>query len=408
MSNKTDVGGKVPKRRFPEFQDSPDWKDNLLADICEMRAGKFVAAAEIHEFPGENLHPCFGGNGLRGYTKTKTRTGIYPLIGRQGALCGNVTLATGSFHATEHAVVASPREKVNVYWLFYLLKLMDLNQYATGQAQPGLSVETLEKILAYTPIQEEEQKKIGKCLFSIDELITAQTQKLEALQKHKQGLMRWLFPAEGETVPELRFPECRDAGDWTPTALGQIVDFQSGGTPFKGNSAFWNGSIPWVSAKDMKQLFLDDSEDHITTAAIDNGAKQAPAGTVLMLTRGMTLLKDVPICILNRPMSFNQDVKALHPKGDLGGHFLAYLLLASKQRLLSLVDIAGHGTGRLDTDELKSLDVMLPPPAEQRLIVACLISLDELITTQTKKLETLKTLKQGLMQQLFPSTDSEG
>lgn len=155
-------------------------------------------------------------------------------------------------------------------------------------------------------------------------------------------------------------------------------------------------------------MFLDDSEDHITTAAIDNGAKQAPAGTVLMLTRGMTLLKDVPICILNRPMSFNQDVKALHPKGDLGGHFLAYLLLASKQRLLSLVDIAGHGTGRLDTDELKSLDVMLPPPAEQRLIVACLISLDELITTQTKKLETLKTLKQGLMQQLFPSTDSEG
>jgi type I restriction enzyme S subunit len=149
---------------------------------------------------------------------------------------------------------------------------------------------------------------------------------------------------------------------WHETTLGKLVDFQSGGTPSKGNPDFWNGSIPWGSAKDMKQLFLDDTEDHITTAAADDGAKQVPSGTMLMLTRGMTLLNDVPICILRRSMSFNQDVKALRPKGDLDSRFLPYLLLGNKHRLLSMVDLTGHGTGRLNTEELKTLEVSLPPP----------------------------------------------
>ena len=104
-------------------------------------------------------------------------------------------------------------------------------------------------------------------------------------------------------------------------------------------------------------------------------------------------------------MSFNQDVKALQPKEDFDGRFLAYLLLGSRQRLLSLVDISGHGTGRLDTDELKALDVMLPKPAEQQLIAACLSSIDDLITAQTQKIEALKAHKKGLMQQLFPAAD---
>jgi len=186
------------------------------------------------------------------------------------------------------------------------------------------------------------------------------------------------------------------------------VDFQSGGTPSKGNPAFWNGSIPWVSAKDMKQLFLEDSEDHITKAAAEDGAKQVPAGTVLMLTRGMTLLKDIPICVLRRPMSFNQDVKAVRPKEDLDGDFLPHLLLGNKERLLKMVDVAGHGTGKLNTDELRSLDVMLPQPAEQRRIADCLYSFDALIPAESKKLAALKTHKQALMQQLLPNPQLSG
>jgi type I restriction enzyme S subunit len=189
--------------------------------------------------------------------------------------------------------------------------------------------------------------------------------------------------------------------------LEQLVDFQSGGTPSKSNPAFWNGSIPWVSAKDMKRLFLDDAEDHITEAAVDDGANQVPAGTLLLLTRGMTLLKDVPICVLRREMSFNQDVKALRPKGDLGGLFLAYLLMGNKQRLLRMVDVAGHGTGKLNTDELKAFELVLPQPAEQERIADCLSSLDAQIAAESEKLDTLKTHKNGLMQQLFPSPEGD-
>ena len=113
-----------------------------------------------------------------------------------------------------------------------------------------------------------EQQKIAECLSSVDEVIAAQARKLDALKTHKKGLMQQLFPREGEAKPRLRFPEFRDAGEWEEKRFDQLVNFQSGGTPSKANPAFWNGSVPWVSAKDMKQLFLDDAEDHISAAAV--------------------------------------------------------------------------------------------------------------------------------------------
>ncbi len=192
---------------------------------------------------------------------------------------------------------------------------------------------------------------------------------------------------------------------WHETTLGKLVDFQSGGTPSKGNPDFWNGSIPWVSAKDMKQLFLDDTEDHITTSAADDGAKQVPSGTVLMLTRGMTLLNDVPICIVRRSMSFNQDVKALRPKGDLDSRFLPYLLLGNKHRLLSMVDLAGHGTGRLNTEELKTLDVSLPSPTEQQAIACILGALDDKIELNRRRNRTLEAIARAIFQSWFVDFD---
>ncbi|GAB3376217.1 restriction endonuclease subunit S [Azotobacter armeniacus] len=250
-----------------------------------------------------------------------------------------------------------------------------------------------------------EQQKIADCLTSLDELIAAQGQKVEALKTYTRILMQQLFPREGETLPRLRLSEFCDAPEWESTTLDALVDFQSGGTPSKANPAFWNGSIPWVSAKDMKRLFLDDSENHISASAVDVGAKVVPAGTVLMLTRGMTLLKDVPICVLRREMSFNQDVKALRPKDKTEGLFVALLLLGNKQRLLKMVDIAGHGTGKLNTDELKALELMTPKPAEQQRIAEFLSSLDVQIEAEAKKLAVLNIHKNGLMQQLFPSLE---
>ncbi|MBK6860831.1 MAG: restriction endonuclease subunit S [Saprospiraceae bacterium] len=193
-------GETVPKLRFAEFRDSGEWEEEILKNACRMQAGKFVSASEINDIKSDELFPCYGGNGLRGYTKSFTHTGRYSLIGRQGALCGNVSLVDGQFHATEHAVVVSPYDKIDTIWLFYMLTYLNLNQYATGQAQPGLSVDNLEKVEINIPKDIKEQQRIGECLSTLDETIMVETDKIEALKDHKKGLMQGLFPNSDMTV----------------------------------------------------------------------------------------------------------------------------------------------------------------------------------------------------------------
>ncbi|MEG3157187.1 restriction endonuclease subunit S [Lysobacter zhanggongensis] len=192
-------GETRPRLRFPEFRDAPEWKWTTLNRVCDMQAGKFVSASEISDEPGEGTYSCYGGNGLRGFTKSFTHSGVFPLIGRQGALCGNVQFAKGEFHATEHALVATPQAGVNVTWLYYTLGKLELNKYATGQAQPGLSVDVLKSVECSVPATETEQKRIADCLSSLDTRITAEADLLATLKTHKQGLMQQLFPAPEAT-----------------------------------------------------------------------------------------------------------------------------------------------------------------------------------------------------------------
>lgn len=310
--------------------------------------------------------------------------------------------------------VCAPNEGTYSRFFSYYFKtewlISQFRKYSQGLVKDTLNLkfDNFKRVEVAYPSNVQEQQKIAACLASLDEVITAQGRKVEALKAHKRGLMQQLFPREGETRPRLRFPEFRNAPEWSESRLGQLVELQSGATPSKANPEFWNGKIPWVSAKDMKQLFLEDSEDHISSAAIESGAKTVPSGSLLILTRGMTLLKDVPICVVRRDMALNQDVKALRPKDGVESMFLAFLLMASKERLLAMVDIAGHGTGKLDTDGLRDFGLAIPKPEEQQRIADCLSSLDTRITAETNQLSALKTHKQGLMQQLFPAPEATG
>lgn len=165
---------------------------------------------------------------------------------------------------------------------------------------------------------------------------------------------------------------------WERTELGEIVTLQSGGTPNRATNIFWNGEVPWISAKDLKYFDLNDSIEHLTAIGAEH-LNVVPAGTILILVRGMGLFKDFPVGITTRPMAFNQDVKALHPNAKVNTRFLAHTLLAMRSAIMGRVDRAGHGTGRLVTDYLIALPVMLPPLPEQQRIVAVLDAWDQAI-----------------------------
>lgn len=170
-----------------DFYKNTNGNKKRLDEICDLKAGQFVKADNINNEYNEKLYPCYGGNGLRGYTETFTNEGQFSLVGRQGALCGNVHLVSGKFHATEHALVAYPKKEINTLWLHYQLVFMNLNQYATGTAQPGLSVMNLNPIEITIPtlkVQTEivvEIVKMGKKISDLEkeiELIPKQIEKV--------------------------------------------------------------------------------------------------------------------------------------------------------------------------------------------------------------------------------------
>ena len=195
------------------------------------------------------------------------------------------------------------------------------------------------------------------------------------------------------------------AAIWQEAVLGDVVRLVSGGTPSKGEPSYWDGEVPWVSARDMKRFLLRDTSLHVTAEGLANGTRRVPAGTLLLLTRGMRLLKELPVCVTERPMAFNQDIKALLPKGGIDAEFLPYLVVGNKERLLSLVDLAGHGTGRINSDELRSLDVQLPPTCEQRAIAHILGTLDDKIELNRRMNQTLEATARALFRSWFVDFD---
>lgn len=188
-------GETTPRWRFPEFKNAIEWRKKSLGAICHLQAGKFIDSAKIFPIWNKGLFPCYGGNGLRGYVEKSNYKTCYPIIGRQGALCGNVKMPTGEFYATEHAIVAEcNNDSISNIFLFYLLSKLNINRLAIGQAQPGISIEIVKKISIKLP-DIHEQQKIADCLTSIDEQIEAQEEKIKALKEHKKGMIQQLFPS---------------------------------------------------------------------------------------------------------------------------------------------------------------------------------------------------------------------
>ena len=183
--------------------------------------------------------------------------------------------------------------------------------------------------------------------------------------------------------------------------MSRLVRFASGGTPSREDPRFWNGDIPWLSAKDLKKFRLDDSIEKVTREGANNGTRLIEAGSVLILVRGMTLLKDVPVGVTERAVAFNQDLKALIPNREIDGHYLGFYLAANKFRLLTLVDRASHGAGRLSRDLLQSFEIELPEIEEQRKIADILLTWDAAVERADLRVAAESRLKRGLLERLL-------
>lgn len=171
--------GKMPK----------DWKLLKLKRIVNLKSGTTLTSDRILD---EGKYQVFGGNGPRGYIDDYTNEGNFVLIGRQGALCGNINYANGKFWATEHAIICYPLKDIDTIWLGETLRAMYLNQYSISAAQPGLAVERINELLIPTP-SISEQKEISSYLklriIQIESAISEQEHQLSDLKSYKSSLI---------------------------------------------------------------------------------------------------------------------------------------------------------------------------------------------------------------------------
>lgn len=172
--------GKIKKSKKTASSDTPHyenvphgWRISTIGEVFNLQAGKNISANDIHEYSQSFPYACYGGNGIRGYVGEYNREGTFPIIGRQGALCGNVNYAEGKFYATEHAVVVTCFAGTNTDWARYVLEAINLNQYATATAQPGLSVATVNDVeILLPPVKEQNRIAlfVADCLETIETL----------------------------------------------------------------------------------------------------------------------------------------------------------------------------------------------------------------------------------------------
>ncbi|APZ08248.1 restriction endonuclease subunit S [Acidipropionibacterium acidipropionici] len=183
--------------------------------------------------------------------------------------------------------------------------------------------------------------------------------------------------------------------------LGDVAVWTSGGTPPRGLSEYWSGTIPWISAATLRESHISTSTQFLTTSGVEAGSKIAPTGSTLILVRGMALHHELRVGIATRDLAFNQDVKALIPLPFVEPEFLTYAILGKTPEILSLVSSAGSGTGVLNSDRLKKIQIWIPSRDEQICVVSRINDLDVLVGSLAATIAKKRAIKQGMMQELL-------
>ena len=366
------------------YKDSPlgiipmEWKVKRLGEICTyFKSGKSITSSNLNN---DGCYPVYGGNGLRGFSCDYTHDGTYILIGRQGALCGNINYVEGKNYISEHAIAVQSRE--NMLWLKYKLEYWNLNRYSESSAQPGLSVEKLVRYkLTLPPLAEQE--KIAEILSTWDKAIEKQIQLIQKLELRKKGLMQQLLTGKK------RLPGFTD--EWKKVKAGLIfksVSIRSNKQEILLSATQEHGVIPrdmlesrvTMPTGDLSSFKLVDVGDFvISLRSFEGGIEYSQYRGVV--SPAYTVLK-----------------KAL----DLDSAFYkAYFKSNDFIQRLSVAVIGIRDGKQISYSDFAYIKIPFPALQEQTAIANILSSSDEEIRLAQDKLAAMKEQKKGLMQVLL-------
>jgi type I restriction enzyme S subunit len=412
----------LPKLRFPEFRQICEWIPKRLKDTCEVNP---ASSALPERFVYIDLESVEAGKLVsrkiitRGEAPSRAQRLLHPddvifQIVRPYQRNNYHFKASDDLDYVASTGYAQLRAKDSADFLFQAVHVDGFVDRViakcTGSSYPAINSSDLAEIPLAIP-KPNEQQKIAVCLSSLDELIAAQARKVDALKTHKKGLMQQLFPREGETQPRLRFPEFRDVGAWKEVALGQLMTIK-GRIGYRGYTVediveAGEGAISLspsnISAAGMLSF---EKATYISWAKFYESPEIILENNFTVLVKtGSTYGKVAFIRDLPHACTVNPQIVVLKPTST--NPYFLYLLI-SGEPIQSRIEatVVGGAIPTLSQESISKFVVCVPSEAEQQRIADCLTSLDTLITTATQELETLKTHKKGLMQQLFPSAEA--
>ena len=356
------------------------------------------------------------GLGLSSSSSSLVARGQVLLVVRSGILKHTIRVAVNTVEVALNqdmkALRFDPQRCTSSFFLRWVQGLND--HLLLAWAKQGATVESIEHgymTESIIPLPAlSEQVAIDRFLdyetTKIDELVEEQKRLIELLKEKRQAVIsKAVTKGLDPNVP------MKDSGvewlgkvpaHWVVTPFKLVVHLRSGGTPDKGRRGYWDGDIPWASAKDLKVDALFDTADHITEMALTEGAATlVDSGVVLVVVRGMILARTFPVVTAQVSMAINQDLKAVSARTPGRNDWLAWLLRASSVETLSRLDEAGHGTKALRMDAWGDMRVGVPPPREQQRIASFLaaecVRLDDLVAEAARAIDFLEERRAALI-----------
>jgi type I restriction enzyme S subunit len=353
-----------------------EWCVRMLSDVSAMKSGESITAASITQ---HDAYPCYGGNGLRGYTSSFTHEGDFALIGRQGALCGNVNSASGMFFASEHAVVVTPRSGTDIHFLTYLLRELRLNRLSEASAQPGLSVSKILQLSVALPSDISEQRAIAQALGDVDALITALDRLIAKKRDIKQATMQQLLTAK------IRLPSF--SGKWSVQTIAELEK--------KKMVKLSRGNV--ISKKDIDSM---PGDFPIYSSSIHDNGLFGCYGKFMLNEELITWSIDGGGNFFHRK-KHKFSVTNVCGFMQVDTSQIDYRFMAAELQLLHSRKVFDYQSKAHPSIVRKEFMVQLPGLTEQVAIAGVLSDMDAELSAIEARRDKTRNLKQGMMQELL-------